>query len=271
MATASPAIPTRIGGSGRGAAITIATGAAVVMAGAQIAIPLTARRAGLSSVVVVALAVCALGAAAERWGVARALTAAVLVGPLALAAEVVGTRTGLPFGTYHYTGVLRPTVAGVPAIVPLAWLGMGVAAWEVAGRVTDAAVTRIVVGAIALTGWDLFLDPQMTHERYWVWDGGGPYRHIPLSNYAGWIGCSLVVMGALALALPGRRRSLPLLGLFTWMAVMETIGFVVFFGDPAVGIVGAVVTLPLAGRAWRRSGMTELVVRRLRARTPRPA
>ena len=241
------------------------------MAGTQIAIPLTARRAGLSSVVVVTLAVCALGAAAERWGVARALLAATVVGPLALGAEVIGTRTGLPFGTYHYTGILRPTLAGVPAIVPLAWLGMGIAAWEVAGRVTDVAVTRVVVGAIALTGWDLFLDPQMTHEHYWVWDGGGPYRHIPLSNYAGWIGCSLVVMVALALTLPGRSRSLPLLGLFTWMAVMETIGFVAFFGDPVVGIVGGTVTLPIAATAWRRAGVGDLIADRLRLRTFHPA
>ena len=227
--------------------------AAVVMAASQIAIPLTSRRAGLSSVVVVALAACALAAAAATWGWPRAGVAALLVAPSALVAEIVGTRTGWPFGTYHYTGILSPSLAGVPVIVPLAWFGMGVAAWELAGWITGRQVARIAVGAVALTGWDLFLDPQMTRERYWVWDGGGPYRHVPLTNFAGWLGCSLVVMGLLSLALPGTRRSLPLLGLYTWMAVMETIGFVVFFGDAVVGAVGGIVTLPLAAVACRRA------------------
>ena len=31
---------------------------------------------------------------------------------------------------------------------------------------------RIALGAVALTAWDLFLDPQMTAEGYWRWDRG---------------------------------------------------------------------------------------------------
>jgi len=233
-------------------ALLVAAAAAVVMAAAQIAIPLTSRRAGLSSVVVVALAVCALAAAAAAWGPGRAAASAGLVASTALAVEVVGTRTGWPFGAYHYDGVLRPTLAGVPVIVPLAWLGMGVAAWELAGRVVGSLGARILLGAAALTAWDLFLDPQMTHERYWTWDGGGIYRTVPVSNYVGWLACSVVVMGLLALTLPRDRRSLALLGLFSWTVVMETVGFVVFFGDPLVGVVGGAATLPLTVVAWRR-------------------
>jgi uncharacterized membrane protein len=52
----------------------------------------------------------------------------------------------------------------------------------------------VLVGAAALTAWDLFLDPQMVEEGYWTWPGGGPYRDIPLSNYAGWFATAAVVM-----------------------------------------------------------------------------
>lgn len=239
-------------GTPRRRALAVAGSAAVVMAVAQITIPLTARRTGLSTIVVVALAGCALGAAAAAWGGLRTALAAALVGPTALAVEVVGTRTGWPFGSYHYHGTLQPTVFGVPAIVPLAWLGMGLAAWEVAGRLARSGVARIVTGAAALTAWDLFLDPQMTREGYWVWSGGGAYRDVPVSNYAGWFACAVVVMTLLALVLPGERRSLPLLGLYTWMAVMETLGFCVFFGDALVGLVGGAAMLPLVVVAWRR-------------------
>jgi hypothetical protein len=43
--------------------------------------------------------------------------------------------------------------------------------------------------------------------------------------------------------------------LYTWWAVMQTVGFVVFFGDPLVGVVGGVgmgVPAALAWRALRR-------------------
>jgi hypothetical protein len=42
-------------------------------------------------------------------------------------------------------------------------------------------------------------------------------------------------------------------GLYTWMAWMETVGFVAFFGDPLVGLVGGVVMIPLAAAAWLTS------------------
>ncbi len=76
-------------------------------------------------------------------------------------------QTGLPFGRYAYTDALRPQVAHVPAIVPLAWFGMGLPAREAAhaalgNRSTPA--TRIVLGSAAMTAWDLFLDPQMVGE-----------------------------------------------------------------------------------------------------------
>jgi putative membrane protein len=46
------------------------------------------------------------------------------------------------------------------------------------------------------------LDPQMVGEGYWVWEGGGPWRDVPLSNYAGWLVSSAGVMVLLELLLP---------------------------------------------------------------------
>ena len=89
-------------------------------------------------------------------------------------------RPGFPFGRYGYTGALRPQVAGVPAIVPLAWFAMALPAREAAhaalGPRSNPA-TRIVLGAAALTAWDLFLDPQMVGEGYWGWAAGPLPRH----------------------------------------------------------------------------------------------
>jgi putative membrane protein len=62
------------------------------------------------------------------WGWRRAAAAAAVVVAATTALERVGTSTGLPFGEYRYTGVLEPTVAGVPLAVALAWLAMAVPA-----------------------------------------------------------------------------------------------------------------------------------------------
>jgi uncharacterized membrane protein len=225
--------------------------AAVVMGLLQIAVPLTDDRAGLTTAVVVAFAATTTLLTAARWGGSRSLVAAAVVVGGTLLLEAVATRTGWPFGDYEYTGALRPTVAGVPVAVALAWWAMAVPAREVAARLSPAGWRRVALGAVALTAWDVFLDPQMVDEGYWVWDDGGPWRDVPLSNYGGWLVASAVVMVVLDRLLPRPGDDPALLALYTWWAVLSTLGFLVFFGDPVVGVVGGLCMLPLAGLAWR--------------------
>lgn len=227
-----------------------------VTAACQIVIPLreVGERTGLTVAVVGGLAAATFAFAAASWGWrAAAATAAAVVG-LALGVEWVGVTTGWPFGRYEYTGVLRPEVAGVPAVVPLAWFAVGVPAWEVAARLAKTFTRRVALGAVALAAWDLFLDPQMVTEGFWRWPGGGAYRGIPLSNFAGWLLASAAVVAVVDRLAPRRaRRSLPLFGVYAWMVVMEAVGFVFFFGDAVVGLVGAAASWPLVALAWRRS------------------
>jgi len=225
--------------------------AAVTMALLQIAVPLADDRAGLTTAVVVAFAATTTLLAARRWGGARAVVTAALVTAGALVLEAVASRTGWPFGDYRYGDDLWPTVAGVPLAVGLAWWAMAVPAREVAARLVPAGWLRVGLGAAALTAWDVFLDPQMVDEGYWTWDGGGPWRDVPLSNYVGWFLVSAVVMVVLDRLLPEPGGDPALLGLYAWWAVMSTLGFLVFFGDPLVGVVGGLCMLPLAALAWR--------------------
>jgi uncharacterized membrane protein len=213
---------------------------------AQVSIPLLERghRAGPTTLVVVLLAAGVLGFAAAARGVPRALAAVAVASGVGLLVEVVGTRTGLPFGRYEYTGELRPKLAGVPVAVILAWAGMGVPAWAVACRLVRPVAARVALGAVALTGWDLFLDPQMVKEGYWVWPGGGVYRGIPASNFLGWLFVAAGLMALLQLVVP-HLASAPLAATYLLMGVMETLGFAAFFGDVVVALVGGVVCVPL--------------------------
>lgn len=234
----------------------MAVGAFVTMALTQIAIPLTSDDATiewLSSLVVIAFFATSLALAADRWGISRAAGAAAFVVVATLGVERLGSTTGFPFGEYEYTGALEPTLGAVPLIVPLAWFAMGVPALEVGRLVTGSRVAAVFVGAVALTAWDLFLDPQMVDNGYWEWAVDGAYEGIPLSNYLGWLGTGVLVLGVVDRIRPaGLAPSLPLLCLYTWWAVMNTIGFLVFFGEPLVGVVGGVGMGSITALAWYR-------------------
>ena len=233
---------------------------ALVTAAAMIAFPLArpggTRRATISSVVVAGLAATTGAHAAGRWGIGRAVLAALAVGGATTAVERMGTVTALPFGRYRYTGRLRPTIAGVPLVVPAAWWAMALPAREVAhaalGRRSGRA-GRTALGAAALTGWDLFLDPQMTAEGYWSWARDGRYRGIPWTNFAGWLITGAGVMLVLEALLPPRGADAGLVVEYAVMGAMEALGFAAFFGDRTVAAIGAAAMLPLGALALVRA------------------
>jgi len=243
-----------------------------VLALSQIAVPLTddaTTLEWLSTIVVVAFAATTLALTGRAWGWWPALGALGFVVVATFAVELLGSTTGVPFGEYDYTGALQPSLGHVPLIVPLAWFAMAVPALEVGRAIVRrvpqqlperrgvlAAVGEhagpVLVGAVALTAWDLFLDPQMVENGYWEWAVDGAYEGIPLSNYAGWLVTGVVVLAVLHRLLPTRRADPALLALYTWWAVMSTIGFLVFFGRPLVGVVGGIGMGGCAALAWLR-------------------
>ncbi len=234
-------------------ALTTGLVAFAVMALAQAPIPFLDDDRLLTTVVVVAFfaATCALSA--DVWLPRRVALAAGVIVAATFALELLGSTTDWPFGAYDYTGALVPEMGGVPLVVPLAWFAMAVPAREVAARLVRPAWARVAVGALALTAWDLMLDPQMVGEGYWAWEADGVWRGIPLSNYAGWLVSSAAVMVVLDRLLPAPGRSRPLFWLYAWWGFSESLAFLVFFADPLVGVVGGLAMLVPAGLAWGRT------------------
>ncbi|HEU5023457.1 MAG TPA: carotenoid biosynthesis protein [Spirillospora sp.] len=201
--------------------------------------------------------------AASSRGARRAAGAVGAATALGYGAEWIGVRTGVPFGRYSYTEVLQPQVGGVPVAVAAAWAGMGLASYAVAATLvpTGRPGTRIVVGALALTAWDLFLDPQMLRQGLWTWARRGAYRGVPASNFAGWLVVSALLMAATEPLLGGREASGWLVATYTVMAAMETLAFAAVF-EPrdlpvaaAGGTAMAAFAVPAAVRAvGRRRG-----------------
>ncbi|MGK5556637.1 carotenoid biosynthesis protein [Actinomadura kijaniata] len=238
----------------------------------QCASGVRARPVGLTGAIVLLVAATAVAFTAGRYGAGRA--AGALGGAFAVgyAAEWTGVRTGVPFGQYRYTGVLQPQVGDVPVAVALAWAGMGLAAYAVATAITGPAARsgaarawRLLAGAAALTAWDLFLDPQMLRLGLWEWARPGPYRGVPLTNFAGWLVVSLLLMAVIDRVLADRGRPpAGLVTVYTAMAVMEMVAFALVFRptDPLVAAVGGVAMGVPAALAWARLAGSAPVGRR---------
>src|SRR5262249_34029970 len=143
-------------------------------------------------------------------------------------------------------------------VVPLAWTWMAWPAWLGAVRLVRRPWARTGLAAVALAGWDLFLDPQMVAAGYWHWSGVGAYLpgvpDVPATNYLGWLGVALSLMAACGIvarpAPPGRDA--PMLALYLWTYYSSVLAHAAFLGLPASAGWGAlgmgVVAVPLTVR-----------------------
>jgi uncharacterized membrane protein len=239
--------------------------AAVVGLAAQITYPLLqmGQRQVPTLVVIAAVFVVASAATVFAPRDAAYLSTAIVVGWLA---EYVGSATGLPFGDYSYTDKLTPQLFGVPAVVCLAWVALGLAGTVVARRIvvryllhmtpTRQDFVTVMLAAIAITGWDVFLDPQMVAEDYWRWANPSGFRGIPLSNYVGWLIVSSVI-AVVTLPVVKRAHELTLWLLYSVMMGMSALGFALFFDDLIVATLGAMVTFPLIWLSRPRANRRE--------------
>jgi putative membrane protein len=165
----------------------------------------------------------------------------------ALIVEIIGSKTGWPFGSYIYDDSLGLKIAGVPVIVPFAWIMMAHPVL-IAARKTIPSWAFIYGGA-GLMVWDLFLDPQMVAANRWTWDVVGPHvpfqPEIPLSNTAGWLFAGMGLMALLNLILPKERRkagvnsTIPdvFLG---WTLFSGVVGNLFFFDRAGVALIGGI-------------------------------
>lgn len=242
-------------GEQRGSAARVGWAALAAMAITQVASAKAGHLMLFTWLIVAALTISSVSFTAVRAGWRRALAAAAVVAALGLAAEWSGTSTGFPFGGYHYAGVLRPTIGPVPLLVPLAWAAMGLPGYAVGRAITRHRAGQVLAGALALTAWDLFLDPQMLRNGCWSWAHPGPYQGVPLTNFAGWLFVSALVMAACAALLGPGQPYRGLLAGYTVLAVMETVAFAAVFPDGrTIALAGGLGMAIPATVAWARAG-----------------
>jgi putative membrane protein len=130
----------------------------------------------------------------------RTLVFAAWVGPVAWLSEFSSTRTGVPFGLYHYTGTTHGRelfIADVPFMDCLSFTFLAYASFclaRAALRRRHASTPVVVLAAgVVMMLLDVVIDPVAVRGDRWFlgrifyYPDGGVYFGVPVSNFVGWM------------------------------------------------------------------------------------
>ena len=122
--------------------------------------------------------------------------------------EIVGTSTGLLFGSYQYGTVLGPGYRTVPYIIGVNWFIIiyccGIAVHtllsDISRKLSEElerplkrvkALSIIIDGATLAVAFDWLIEPVAVKLGYWKWLGDG---QIPMFNYISWFVVSMFLL-----------------------------------------------------------------------------
>ena len=217
----------------------------------------------ITGVMAFALASAIHARAAFGWNFVLRFLAIALLATFVI--EIVGVATGLPFGTYEYDKErLGLALFGVPLLIPFAWFMMLYPSWLISNELFKSRLLVIPTGALLMSTWDLYLDPQMVNEGYWTWFiDGTATKEIPISNFFGWFISTATIFVLLVIFLPRKKSTVSMVTpgiLLTWVwlgsFLVNIVPFSPFFDQPAVAVAGffgmGLVLFPWAWMQWQR-------------------
>ena len=219
-----------------------------------------------------------LVSAAAIWGWRRAAAFTVWAGGLAFAAEWSSTRTGFPFGLYHYTGATAGRelyVSNVPLFDPLSFtflayasLGLARLVLGIADRplpsATGARLRLAGLAGLAMMWLDLVIDPLAVRGDRWFlgrifyYPEPGWYFGVPAANFAGWVVVGAVIAWGWMVIAPrvsgepprwGRRwpgHGVQAVAIY-YLVLAFNVAVTAAVAEPALLWVGVLIHLPLAG------------------------
>jgi putative membrane protein len=126
--------------------------------------------------------------------------------------------------------------------------------WKRGPRVLAVAA----LGGMAMTAWDLVMDPIMVSTGHWVWDTNGPYFGIPLQNFWGWWLTVFVIFGLYMLtsgkAPPPADPGFDRLALVSYLVTaLGIVAIAMLIGIGNLGLIGLFAMLPWVVTGWLRT------------------
>jgi uncharacterized membrane protein len=180
---------------------------------------------------------------ARDQGLPRTLVHLVWGALVAFTAEIASTRTGIPFGLYHYTGTTAGRelfIAGVPIFDPLSFPFLGYASWSLArwGGGKERGARTVILAGLFMMLLDVVLDPLAVRGDRWFlgrvfyYPDGGSYFGVPLANFAGWAVVGWVIAGGHALLSREGEAGSPRPGVWLYYGVLAFgLGMTVWIGE----------------------------------------
>jgi putative membrane protein len=183
-------------------------------------------------------------------GIPRTLVHLVWGALVAFTAEFASTRTGIPFGQYHYTATTAGRelfIADVPIFDPLSFPFLAYASWCLArwGAGRERGLRPVVLAGLLMLLLDVVLDPLAVRGDRWFlgrvfyYPGGGSYFGVPLVNFAGWAVVGWVLAGGHALLSRGGQPGVPLSGVCFYYGILAFgLGMTIWIGEFALAGMG---------------------------------
>jgi len=181
--------------------------------------------------------------------------------------ENLSIRTGFPFGHYYFTNLMGPKIFLVPVLLGLAYVGMAYLSWIIGNLILgnsrgplagSRVLTLPVVASFIMVAWDLSQDPVWsTILHAWIWQQGGAYFGVPISNFLGWYLTVYGIYQLFALYLRGRAINPQSASASYWHLA------VLFYAISAAGNIllvmprpGLSVVTDPTGAQWKVSSIT---------------
>lgn len=136
--------------------------------------------------------------------------------------------------------------------------------WLISRDLFKSRYLAILSGALLMSTWDLYLDPQMVNEGYWVWFVDGvATKEIPITNFFGWFLSTAVIFTLLSFVLKPNSSSVSnstpyALILWVWLGsfLVNIVPVSPFFNQPIVAMSGFVgmglILIPWSWLQWQR-------------------
>jgi len=114
----------------------------------------------------------------------------VLCFVLGVFVEIIGVKTGILFGGYHYGATLGPKIWGTPLIMGVNWAVLVYASVSMMNRYlgTGKIFLKSLLGATLMIANDILIEPIAVAYDFWTWDAE-PINFLivaPLQNYVAW-------------------------------------------------------------------------------------
>jgi uncharacterized membrane protein len=184
--------------------------------------------------------------------------------------ETLSIHTGFPFGHYHYT--IQPQfLGGVPVVIPIAYIALSYICWHVANAILSeidirmnkagTAFVMAILASVIMGVYDLATDSlASTVNNAWIWEQGGAFFGVPVSNYLGWMFCTFTFYILFSLLLTRKRAHERVvdsdrMSLLQFVLIYANLGLTVLIADFTRGGFGTGTVIDQAGTVWNRSAV----------------